>query len=133
LILLYQLFYNLINNSLKFASTNRQSQIHIDAEVAGQDELQKAGLNIDKPYTRIRVQDNGIGFDQQDADKIFQSFSRLHPKDRYEGTGLGLALCKNIVERHSGSITATGAYNEGAVFTLLLPLPDAGSSLVQTE
>lgn len=132
-ILLYQLFYNLINNSLKFASTNRPLQIHIDAEVAGQDELQKAGLNMEQPYTKIKVQDNGIGFDQQDADNIFQSFSRLHPKDRYEGTGLGLALCKNIIERHGGAITATGFANEGATFTLLLPLPDDRSSLVQSE
>lgn len=132
-LLIYQLFYNLINNSLKFAATGRPLLVQIHTEMTGQDELQKTGLNIDKPYITIKVQDNGIGFEQKDAEKIFQSFSRLHPKDKYEGTGLGLALCKNIVERHGGTIRATGQEKEGALFTLLLPLPDTGSSLSISE
>ena len=76
----------------------------------------------DKELTRIVLQDNGIGFEQEYADQIFGTFTRLHSKDRYEGSGLGLALCKNIVERHRGTITAHGIPNEGATFEIILPV-----------
>jgi signal transduction histidine kinase len=67
------------------------------------------------------VEDNGIGFEPENAARIFQTFSRLNPKDKYEGTGLGLALCKKIVERHGGYIEAEGRKNEGATFVVTLP------------
>jgi hypothetical protein len=70
---------------------------------------------------KLVLQDNGIGFDNKDAEKIFTSFTRLHAKDKYEGTGLGLSLCKKIVERHNGCIVAEGKEGEGARFTILLP------------
>ena len=108
-VLLYQLFYNLINNSLKFAKTNVAPHISIRKEK-------------ENNYVRIKVKDNGIGFDQSYAAKIFETFSRLHPKDKYEGTGLGLALCKKIVERHGGTIEAHGKEGEGATFVITLPL-----------
>ena len=72
-------------------------------------------------YIEIIITDNGIGFDENYAEKIFATFFRLHPKDKYEGTGLGLALCKKIVERHDGFIFAQGDKNIGAQFTVLLP------------
>jgi signal transduction histidine kinase len=111
--LLHQLFYNLINNSLKFSQPDRAPVIQITAAL-----LYENGAGL----VSIQVKDNGIGFPQQDAERIFQTFTRLHAKDRYEGTGLGLALCKKIVDRHRGHIRATGVENEGAVFTITLPV-----------
>lgn len=112
-VLLYQLFYNLINNSIKFAKDNVQPQISIVPEI-----LSKEGYD----WTQIKVEDNSIGFEQDYAEDIFHTFSRLHSRDKYEGTGLGLALCKKIVERHGGNIKAESTPGEGATFTILLPL-----------
>ncbi|HMI64011.1 MAG TPA: ATP-binding protein, partial [Puia sp.] len=71
----------------------------------------------------IYIEDNGIGFDQKYAEQIFDMFRRLHPSAEYEGTGIGLALCKKIVEMHKGYITAIGRPGEGSVFIVSLPLP----------
>jgi signal transduction histidine kinase/DNA-binding NarL/FixJ family response regulator len=114
-ILLYQLFYNLINNSLKFSVDN--PVIDISSSI-----VQQAQTD----HVKIVVRDNGIGFDQQFADQIFQAFSRLNSKDRFEGTGLGLSLCKKIVERHQGTISASGEENKGSTFTIILPLRQTG-------
>jgi PAS domain S-box-containing protein len=109
-ILLYQLFYNLINNALKFSK--EKPRIKVSCNVKG------SGLG---QVVEITVHDNGIGFSQIYAEKIFNAFSRLHSKDRYEGTGLGLALCKKIAERHHGTIRAIGIENEGSDFIVTLP------------
>lgn len=111
-VLIYQLFYNLINNSLKFAKPDEQLKICIESK-----RIEKK----DKNLVEISLKDNGIGFDQEQAERIFNTFTRLHSKDKYEGTGLGLALCKKIVERHHGSIWAKGCKNKGAEFIILLP------------
>lgn len=108
-VLLYQLFYNLINNSLKFGRPGVAPLISVSAEVS-------EGIAL------ITVSDNGIGFDPSQSENIFETFRRLHSKDQYEGTGLGLALCKKIVERHGGSIKATAIPGEGAVFSIQIPL-----------
>jgi PAS domain S-box-containing protein len=110
-VLLYQLFYNLVNNALKFSREGVPPRIMISS-------------NPDRipGWARIEVRDNGIGFDQSHAERIFETFSRLHSKDKYEGTGLGLALCRKIVLRHGGDISAQGVLGEGARFILLLPL-----------
>jgi PAS domain S-box-containing protein len=119
-VLIYQLFYNLINNSLKFSRSDVQVSISITA-----DTIYKDG----KSYTEIRIEDNGIGFEPGQAERIFNTFERLHSKDKYDGTGLGLALCKKIAERHGGSITAKGSLNEGAQFIVLLPFRQEQSSI----
>jgi len=111
--LLHQLFYNLINNSLKFSREEITPVITIEAH-----QFQKDAAEM----VEIKLSDNGIGFSQAEAAKIFQSFVRLHSKDSYEGTGLGLALCKRIVERHGGSIEASGAAGTGATFIIQLPV-----------
>jgi light-regulated signal transduction histidine kinase (bacteriophytochrome) len=121
-ILLYQLFYNLINNSLKFVRQGVRPVVHISAQTLTPAEVAAKDLDADRAYTRIIVEDNGIGFEPENAARIFQTFSRLNPKDKYEGTGLGLALCKKIVERHGGYIEAKGRKNEGATFVVTLPL-----------
>ena len=75
-----------------------------------------------KPFVKVVVGDNGIGFNPEDAERIFTTFTRLNSKVNYEGTGLGLALCKKIAQRHSGFIYAHGEKNVGAQFTVLLPI-----------
>jgi light-regulated signal transduction histidine kinase (bacteriophytochrome) len=111
--LMYQLFYNLVLNSLKFAKADEPSRISITCEVKKHEQ---------KEVAKITVSDNGIGFEQEYADTIFDTFTRLNPADEYEGTGLGLALCKKIVDRHGGSISAIAEPGRGATFTILLPL-----------
>ncbi|RYY89225.1 MAG: PAS domain S-box protein [Chitinophagaceae bacterium] len=108
--LLYQLFYNILNNALKFGDPERPLLIRISTEAAGEQNV------------RIRIEDNGIGFDPDQAERIFMTFTRLNPKDRFEGTGLGLALCQKIVDRHGGSIRAEGKKGEGATFYITLPI-----------
>jgi signal transduction histidine kinase len=111
-LLLYQLFYNLISNALKFSHAERTPEIAITAEVVA------IG---NKRWHIINVSDNGIGFDESNNEKIFETFSRLNSKDKYEGTGLGLSLCRKIVDRHQGVIYATGLKNKGANFIIELP------------
>lgn len=111
--LIHQLFYNLINNSLKFSKTDTDAQITIENQFV---------IHESRKFAKLTVRDNGIGFDNQYAESIFTTFTRLNSKDRYEGTGLGLALCKKIVLRHQGTISAQGATDKGAEFTILLPL-----------
>jgi signal transduction histidine kinase len=115
-VLIYQLFYNLINNALKFSRPETAPVIVISSSGAGD-------------HVAISIVDNGIGFDQENAAKIFDAFTRLHSKDKFEGTGLGLALCKKIAERHGGLIGATGNKKEGAVFTVHLPLKQQGTNI----
>jgi signal transduction histidine kinase len=112
-VLLYQLFYNLIYNSLKFSKDSEAPVIDITSSLVHQ---------ASADFAKIVISDNGIGFDPVYAEKIFDTFTRLHSKDKYEGTGLGLALCKKIVERHQGNIRASGVKGKSATFTVLLPL-----------
>eukprot|EP01038_Epipyxis_sp_PR26KG_P004004 gene4004-5731_t len=109
-ILAYQLFYNLIYNSLKFTREGVLPEIKV--------QLIK---NTEQKGLWMRVRDNGIGFDAEENQNIFRTFRRLHSKDQFEGSGLGLALCKKIVERHGGSISAEGFPDKGAAFTLFFP------------
>jgi len=112
-VLLYQLFYNLINNSIKFAKQGVPSKITLLSEII---------IEEDSKFAVINLEDNGIGFESEQAERIFETFTRLNSKDIYEGTGLGLSLCKKIVERHGGSIKATGRLGQGAAFIIKLPL-----------
>jgi light-regulated signal transduction histidine kinase (bacteriophytochrome) len=119
-VLIHQLFYNLLNNSLKFSKADSPPVIHISGQITAHGE---------ETIAVITIADNGIGFDQQHSMSIFDSFARLNSKDKYEGTGLGLALCKKITERHHGTITALGTKNKGAVFTISLPLKQVEKSI----
>lgn len=104
-----QLFQNLISNALKFHQAGVSPVVKISAE-------------CDHIQCVIKVEDQGIGFEEKYLDKIFTIFQRLHGKHEYEGTGVGLAVCRRIAERHGGSITASGKLNEGATFLVVLPV-----------
>jgi len=117
-----QLFQNLINNSLKFSRENVQPQITVTHTYTSYKEVADLGIVQAKKYLKLIFTDNGIGFDNIYASKIFTIFQRLHGKQEYEGTGIGLAICKKIVENHSGIIFATGVPNKGATFTIIIPL-----------
>jgi signal transduction histidine kinase len=117
-----QLLTNLLSNALKFSHPHRLPHIAVTAGEAGESDL--AGypeLSTGKRYCRLQVKDNGIGFGQEHAQQIFNIFQRLHSKEAFTGTGIGLALCKKIVLNHQGSISAEAVPGEGAVFTVLLP------------
>lgn len=129
-VLMGPLFSNLISNSLKYSKKNARPVVRIRYEEASV----AAGVNgreSDIRYGRIYIEDNGIGFDQKYADQIFDMFRRLHSNAEYEGTGIGLALCKKIVEMHNGYISALGKPGEGAVFIVALPLVPLQKEIVE--
>lgn len=118
---IHQLFFNLISNSLKFSKG--KPVIEIDSEMLSQEEIEKnPKLNPYRKYTRITLKDNGIGFEQKYAEQIFTIFQRLNTRNSYSGTGIGLALCKKIVETHRGVITAYSEPGKGSIFKVILPL-----------
>jgi light-regulated signal transduction histidine kinase (bacteriophytochrome) len=113
-----QLIQNLVGNALKFRRPDEPSVVRVWAEVTkGEGEV--AGPR--GPQVRLAVEDNGIGFDPKYADRIFGVFQRLHGRGEYEGTGVGLAVCRKIAERHRGSIVAEGRAGQGACFVTTLP------------
>jgi PAS domain S-box-containing protein len=118
---LHQLFSNLISNSLKFSEGN--PQITITAKMLSPGEVQEhSRLKKNGKYVQLVFQDNGIGFEQQYAEQIFTIFQRLNNLKTYSGTGIGLALCKKIVDHHDGIITAKSEIGQGATFTITLPV-----------
>jgi len=116
-----QLFSNLIINSIKYSKEDMQPQIAITTEKATDEEVGSLGGNPELEYIKISVSDNGIGFNDSQAEKIFDAFFRLHGKDKFRGSGLGLALCRKIIQNHNGFIKATGKIDEGATVTIYLP------------
>ena len=117
-----QLLYNLISNSLQFSRPNVSPRISIkiDSDVADINEL--GVLDSKKSYSKITLEDNGIGFKDEHSEKIFELFQRLDSTDRIHGTGIGLAIVKKIVENHNGIILATGREDEGSIFRIYLPV-----------
>jgi signal transduction histidine kinase len=116
-----QLMHNLMTNSLKFANPAHPLRISIKCSINKGSELKEDKLIAEKRYCHISFADNGIGFDPQYKDKIFEVFQKLHSKEEYTGTGIGLAIVKKIVENHNGIITATGVLQKGATFDIYIP------------
>ena len=119
-----QLFGNLISNALKFTRPGIPPEITITASEPGTAELQQyPALNYlaGARYHKIEVADNGIGFDPEHAERIFHIFQRLHAREEYAGTGIGLAMCKKIVQNHNGDIHARSAKGSGTTFCIILP------------
>ncbi|MHA4845341.1 PAS domain-containing sensor histidine kinase [Flavitalea antarctica] len=116
-----QLFSNLIGNALKFRKENEIPKIDITVDLLSNAEKKDYNFEENMNYYRIAVKDNGIGFEQEYANKIFQIFQRLHGKVEYPGSGVGLAICKKIAENHRGVIFANSEPDRGSVFTIILP------------
>jgi light-regulated signal transduction histidine kinase (bacteriophytochrome) len=122
-----QLFSNLLGNAIKFSNKNDMPQVDIHIKQVEQPpEIKIEGLS--EWYT-FSVKDNGIGFEQEYAEKIFAPFQRLHSRASYKGTGIGLAICRRIVERHNGVIEAKGMPGEGALFEVTLPAVNVLTSI----
>jgi len=117
-----QLFNNLLTNSLKFSRRDVQPRIQIKSELLSGNALQNLHPLPDIEYCHISFSDNGIGFEPEYSKKIFEVFQRLHARSEYAGTGIGLAICKKIVENHNGFIFAEGAPDKGATFHIYLPV-----------
>jgi light-regulated signal transduction histidine kinase (bacteriophytochrome) len=116
-----QLFQNFISNSLKFSNPSIAPHILIESRDANPEEVEHNKLSSNKKYCHISISDNGIGFDKQYSEKVFELFQRLHRKDEYPGTGIGLAIVKRIIDNHKGIITVTSELNKGTTFDIFIP------------
>jgi PAS domain S-box-containing protein len=116
-----QMFFNIISNSLKFVSDKRP-HIEIKCSRLSIDEVESSNLNRDLEYIKISVTDNGVGFEQQYADQIFNLFYRLNGKSEFEGSGIGLSICKKIINDHHGLIYATSNEGKGTTMHVVLPI-----------
>ncbi|MCD6017496.1 MAG: domain S-box protein [Bacteroidetes bacterium] len=117
-----QVFQNMLSNSLKFAHPERRPTITIKSEMVYGKTLKELGLSSTLKYCHITFSDNGIGFDPKYKERIFEVFQRLHEYDEYKGTGIGLAICKRIIENHNGIMLASGKTNIGATFEIYIPV-----------
>lgn len=124
-----QLFQNLIGNALKFAKKDEPPVVEIDAAPLAELRIDADPPPAPFPGWRLTFRDHGIGFDQVHALRIFEVFQRLHGRDHYQGTGIGLAICRKIVERHGGQMSARGVPGEGATF--FVDLPDSPPAALQ--
>jgi PAS domain S-box-containing protein len=120
---LQQLFENLIGNALKYSKQGVAPVVHITSRMIKGAErgVHSIAINKDKQYHLIEVRDNGIGFPQEDAERIFNVFTRLHGNSEYRGTGVGLSIVQKVVDNHHGYIWAESTPGEGATFRILLP------------
>lgn len=118
---LKSLFENIIHNAIKFQKKETPLQIQITSIPITEEDKKTFDLKENKFYHKIVIADNGIGFEKQYAEKIFQPFVRLHGMSEYEGNGFGLALCKKIIEKHQGFIYATSSKQSGTSFILIFP------------
>jgi len=118
---MHQLFYNLMNNALKFSRPGINPLVRISCRVLEASESTLSSNSDSGPWYEIAVVDNGIGFDAEYAEKIFTIFKRLHNRDTYSGTGIGLSICRKVVHNHGGEIYARSDNNQGATFTIHLP------------
>ena len=118
---LQQLFQNLIGNGLKFVKEDVTPIIKLSTETISKDKIKNLGLDKTKKYYEIKVKDNGIGFDQQFAENIFTPFKRLFGRSEFPGTGIGLAICKKVIENHDGLIKVESVEDVGSTFLIYLP------------
>jgi light-regulated signal transduction histidine kinase (bacteriophytochrome) len=117
-----QLLSNLMTNSLKFAKQDERLRITITSRRAKGSRLGNELLEKNRTYYHLQFADNGIGFESRFCERIFEVFQRLHGQEDFEGTGIGLAICKKIVENHHGIICGDGQLDKGSTFDIYLPL-----------
>ncbi len=125
-----QLFQNLVSNALKFSKPGTAPRITIHGQPLPDSQKQELTLDAGRAYVHIAVSDNGIGFEKEYAERIFVIFQRLHGHAEYAGTGIGLAICKQVVENHGGTITADSVPGVGSTFNIILPVSQ-GRATVQ--
>ena len=118
-----QLMYNLLGNALKFSKPGIPPHINIKYKIVQGTEIEDHAAHTKGKYYHISIEDHGIGFEEGYKDKIFEVFQKLHGKEQYPGTGIGLAIVKKIIENHNGLIKADGKLNKGAIFDIYLPVP----------
>jgi light-regulated signal transduction histidine kinase (bacteriophytochrome) len=116
-----QVFQNIINNALKFSKPNTKPVINIGGKRLAEKSFDAKEV-ADGPYCLICIKDNGIGFDDKYVKTIFELFERLHSKDKFEGTGIGLAIAKKIIDKHDGLIMAESREGDGSEFRIILPV-----------
>jgi signal transduction histidine kinase len=119
-----RLLQNLVSNGIKFHKSGQETHVEVTGSIVRGGDAQNE-FNVPLPkmkYARIEVKDHGIGFDERYLEKIFTIFQRLHGRTEYEGTGIGLAICRKIVANHGGFITARSEENKGSVFIVILPI-----------
>jgi PAS domain S-box-containing protein len=123
---LRQLFQNLLSNAIKFRRPGIVPRIRITCAIVSADRLPASAVPVSREgqFYCIDVRDNGIGFDEKYLDRIFQVFQRLHTKQQYQGTGIGLAICEKVVTNHGGAIQASSQPGQGATFSIYLPVDD---------
>lgn len=126
---LRQLFQNLISNALKFHKPGQPPVVSLSAKIRENQEHHLAGAAPGDRVCQIVCQDSGIGFSGEQAEKIFGIFQRLHSRQEYEGSGIGLAVCRRIADRHGGAVYAKSSQDEGATFVVTLPLKQAGANV----
>ncbi len=121
---LRQLFQNLLSNAIKFTPNDTTPVVEIGCEICDRAELPNEikPNSLSKQFCKVSISDQGVGFDTRYLDRIFQVFQRLHGKNEFPGTGVGLAICQRVVENHGGGITASSVYGQGATFTVYLPI-----------
>src|SRR4030095_3297472 len=117
-----QLFTNIIANSIKFSKPGTSPIIHIESTIINGITIKEVKGITEKNYYHFTITDNGIGFQSDLNEKIFGLFQRLHARNEYPGTGIGLSICKKIVENHQGIITASGEPHKGATFNIYVPV-----------
>src|SRR5690606_25795480 len=115
------LFKNILDNALKFAKEDTPPAIRIRHKIITDDDTHSLTTNEGHEYHQLTIEDNGIGFEQVYADRIFKIFQRLHSDEQYSGKGIGLSLCQRIMTNHRGAIKAFGNMGKGAIFTLYFP------------
>ena len=125
-----QLFQNLIGNALKFHQEGRTPVVKVRSRIFPHAPGEPAARRPAEEFCQIMVEDNGIGFDEKYLDRIFILFQRLHGRSAYEGTGIGLAICRKIADRHGGSITARSTPGEGSAFIVTLPLKQPKQAVI---
>lgn len=127
-----QVFQNIISNSLKFSKPDQAPEIHIKSTRRSERSFESA-IQEDGPFCIISIKDNGIGFEEKYLSQIFALFERLHTKDSYEGTGIGLAITKKIMDKHNGLVSAKSHSGHGAEFLLLFPIEQEKRSALHQE
>jgi signal transduction histidine kinase len=122
---LKQLFENLMTNSLKYRQENLAPRIEIESVIISKNDIKHRFYKKSNLYHKIIFRDNGLGFEQSYAEKVFQLFQRVHSNSKQLGTGIGLTICKKIVQNHNGFIKATSEINIGTVFEIYFPFDTA--------